>query len=216
MRAKFRTAAAHGLMAYLLSLGMVLTLLGVTGLDAHGGMAAVVLLGMAALLAVGSLNRQAGLGVGCVALFGGVVWLLIGGAGMLAEVFRALILHMSGLTTALPMVGVPFTAMACVVCMAVSWFVTQRSAGAYPAVILLVLIAVLLWLGDMADSLLYLLPAVIAVITLLLRAGDDHTSTLRVLPLVSPAMVRVIRSFSGCFCTMSPFLNRLALPYTEE
>lgn len=209
MRAKFRTAAAHGLMAYLLSLGMTLTLLGVTGLDAHGGMAAVVLLGMAALLAVGSLNRQAGLGVGCVALFGGVVWLLIGGAGMLAEVFRALILHMSGLTTALPMVGVPFTAMACVVCIAVSWFVTQRSAGAYPAVILLVLIAVLMWLGDMADSLLYLLPAVIAVITLLLRAGDDHTSTLRVLPLAAVSAAIAFACAAGGGMTSAP-LKQLA------
>ena len=36
MSAKFRAAASHGLMAYLLALGMALTLLGVTGLLQHG------------------------------------------------------------------------------------------------------------------------------------------------------------------------------------
>ena len=209
MRARLRAAAAHGLMAYLLSLGMTLTLLGITGLLAHGGLAAGTLLCLTVLIAAAGLNRQVALGMGCIAVFSGVVWLMIGGAGMLAEVFRALILHMSGLTAALPMVGVPFATLTCVLCIAVSWFVTQRSAGAYPAVILLVLIAVLLWLGDMADSLPCLLPAVIAVVTLLLRAGDDHTSTLRVLPLAVASTAIAFACAAGGGMTSAP-LKQLA------
>lgn len=185
MNAKIRSAVSHGLMAYLLSLGLVLTLLGVTGLLRHGWLAAVVLAGLAAACSALSLNRRIGLCVGCATLFVGAIWLVIGGAGMIAEIFRALILHMSGLTTALPMVGVPFTVIASLLCMTTGWFVTQRSAGAYPALILLVLILVLLWLGDMADMLICLLPAALACVTLLLRAGDEHTSTLRVLPLAA-------------------------------
>ena len=185
MNGKFRAAAAHGLMAYLLSLGMTLTLLGVTGLLQHGMMAAWVLLLLTAAVTAASLNRRVALGMGCVALFAGALWLLIGGAGILAEVFQALLLHMSGLTTALPMVGAPFAVIGCVLSLAASWFVTQRSAGAYPALILLVLIAVLLWLGDLSEAFLCLLPAVAACVTLLLRAGDEHTSTLRVLPLAA-------------------------------
>lgn len=185
MQAKLRESASHGLMAYLLSLGMALTVLGVTGLLQYGALAAVVLLALTAVLAVASLDRRVALGTGCIALFAGVVWLLIGGAGTVAEAFRALILHMSGLTTALPMVGMPFTVIVCVLCAGASWFVTQRSAGAYPALILLVLMAVLLWLGNLADVLLCLMPAVIACMTLLLRSGDEHTSTLRVLPLAA-------------------------------
>lgn len=196
-------------MAYLLSLGMALTLLGVTGLLQHGWLAAMVLLGLTAAFSAASLNRRVALCAGCVALFAGAVWLLIGGAGAIAEASRALILHMSGLTTALPMVGASFTVIACVLCAAAAWFVTQRSAGAYPALILLVLIAVLLWLGDLADVLLCLLPAALACVTLLLRAGDEHTSTLRVLPLA--ALVTGI-AFAGAAAggAVSPTLKKTA------
>ena len=56
------------------------------------------------------------------------------------------------------------------------------------------LIAVLLWLGDMADVLPCLMPAALACVTLLLRAGDEHTSTLRVFPL---AVVVTAIAFAG-------------------
>ena len=164
---------------------MVLVLLGVTGLLQHGWLAAMTLLVLTGVIAGASLNRRLLLGTGCVALFAGAVWLMIGGAGVIVEVSRALVLHMSGLTTALPMVGGSFTMIICVLCIAVSWFVTQRSAGAYPALLLLVLIAVLLWLGNMPDVLPCLLPAAVACVTLLLRAGDEHISTLRVFPLAA-------------------------------
>lgn len=170
-------------MAYLLSLGMTLTVLGVTGLTRHGVLAALLLLALNGALAAASLNRRVALGAGCIALFTGGIWLAIGGAGTIAECFRALMLHLSGLTTALPMVGVPFTGLVCVLFAAAGWFVTQRSAGAYPALMLLVLTVLLLWLGGRGDVLLCLLPAVVACVTLMFRAGDDQTSTLRVLPL---------------------------------
>ncbi len=170
-------------MSFLFSLGMALTLLGVTGLLRHGWLAAAVLAGVNGLCAVAGLNRRVALGGGCVLLFAGLVWLVIGGMGLINEVFQALLLHMSGLMTALPMVGVPFTVMICLLCTAASWFVTQRSAGAFPALILLALAAVLLWLGSWKEVLVCLLPAAVACVTLLLRAGDEHTSTLRVFPL---------------------------------
>ncbi|MBR6668634.1 MAG: hypothetical protein IKL25_09780 [Clostridia bacterium] len=185
MHAKFRAAVSHGLLAYLMSLGLVLTLLGATGLLRHGWLAAGTLLVLTSGITVVTLNRKVLLGAGCAVLFVALVWLMIGGAGVMGEVFQALILHMSGLTTALPMVGAPFAVLACVVCAAVSWFITHRSAGAYPALILLMLIAVLLWLGNMADSLICLAPAAFACVTLLLRAGDERTSTLHVLPLAA-------------------------------
>ena len=194
MTSKAKSALSHGAMSYLFSLGMTLTLLGVTGLLRHGWMAAFVLLGVNGALALISQNRRAALGAGCLALFVGLVWLIIGGMGLITEVAQALLLHMSGLTTALPLVGAPFTAIICLLCTAVSWFVTQRSAGAFPALILLVLSAVLLWLGSWTEVLICLLPAVAACVTLLLRAGDEHTSTLRVLPL---ALVTTLIAFTG-------------------
>ena len=137
MQTKLKEAAAHGLMSYLLSLGMALTLLGVTGLLRHGWLAALTLGGVHVAVSLISVNRRVALGTGCIALFVGLLWMVIGGAGLLGEVFQALMLHMSGLTTALPMVGAAFTVIICLLCTAASWFVTQRSAGAFPALILL-------------------------------------------------------------------------------
>lgn len=182
---KWKDALAHALASYLFSLGMALTLLGVTGLMRHGYLAAAILAGISAAAVPAAVNRPVRIAAGCLALFSAAVALCIGGISTLNEVFQALLLHMSGLLTALPMVGVPFTVIICLLCAAVSWFVTQRSAGAFPALILLVLTAVLLWLGSWSEVFICLLPATIAVVTLLLRAGDEQTSTFRVLPLAA-------------------------------
>ncbi len=209
MHAKLRASACHGLMAYLMSLGMTLTLLGVTGLLQHGWLAAWTLLVMTGCLTLASLNRKAVLAAGCAALFAAVMWLMIGGAGMITEVMRALVLHMSGLRTALPMVAAEFTILGCGLTLSASWFVTQRSAGAYPALILLVLIAALLWLGNLADSLICLLPAGFVCVTLLLRAGDDHTSTARVLPLAAAVTAIAFGAVATGGAT-SPMLKKVA------
>ena len=88
LQAKMKSALAHGAMAYLFSLGLALTLLGVTGLLQHGWLAAWMLLLLTGLCAAIGLNRRIALGAGCVALFAAGLWLIIGGAGMLVEVSR--------------------------------------------------------------------------------------------------------------------------------
>ena len=209
MKEKFHAAACHGLMAYLLSLGMTLTLLCVTGLLRYAWLAAWTLLVLTGGMTLLSVNRKILLAAGCTTLAAGAIWLLAGGAGTVIQLFRALMLHMSGLHTALPMVAAEFSVLACVLTLAASWFVTQRSAGAYPALILLVLIAVLLWLGNLADALLCLLPAALCCMTLLLRAGNDHTSTARMLPLA--AVITAI-AFGGAAAggVTSPALKKAA------
>ncbi len=170
-------------MAYLMALGLTLTLLGVTDLLSCGTLAATVLLAAIAALPLMGLSRRIALISGGIVILSGALWLLMGGMGAIVEVTRALMLHMSGLTTALPMVGETFTVIVCILCAAVSWFVTQRGAGAYPALMLLALSAVLLWLGGWPQTLICLLPAALACVTLLLRAGDEQTTTWRVFPL---------------------------------
>ena len=180
---KLRSTLSHAVLAFLLSLGMALTALSVTGLGAQGGFAALLLGGLSLGVMAASLEKRVALVTGCASAVGAVLWLLFGGWQTCAEVFTALILHLSGLPTALPLVGTAFTVLLCGVCLASAWFVTQRSAGAYPAVVLLVLLAVLLWLGNYPHAALCLLPAVFACVTLILRAGDESTSTWRVMPL---------------------------------
>ena len=180
---KLRSALSHALLSYTLSLGMALTALSVTGLMVQGTLAALLLAGLALVIGGASLNRQVALVTGCASAVGALLWVILGGWQTCAETFNALILHLSGLPTALPMVATSFTVLLCVACVLASWFVTQRSAGAYPALVLLVLLAVLLWLGNYPHAAVYLTPAVFAVVTLLLRAGDESTSTWRVMPL---------------------------------
>ncbi len=183
MHQKLRSALSHGLLSYLFALGMVLTVLGVTGLLGNGGLAALLLAGLSAGMAASTLNRRVALVTGCASGVAAVMWIVLGGWQTCAEVTTALLLHLSGLPTALPLVQTPFTVILCVLCTAMSWFVTQRSAGPYPALILLVLTAALLWLGDASQNALCLLPAVFSAVTLLLRAGDESTTTGHVLPL---------------------------------
>ena len=73
MKGKFRAALAHGLMAFLMSLGMALTALGVTGLLRHGWMAALLLLVLSAGCAAAGLKRKIGLVAVSVAGFAGMV-----------------------------------------------------------------------------------------------------------------------------------------------
>ncbi len=194
LQAKLREAASHGAMSFLFALGMALTLLGVTGMSQYGALAGGTLAAMTLFLALISLDRRAALLGGGLALTGTALWLLIGGAGEMIEVLRALTLHLSGIGAALPLVGGSFTAILSILCALAAWFVTQRSAGAYPALMLLVLSAVLLWLGGRTDVLLCLLPAVLACVTLLLRSGSEQTGTLRVFPL---ALVVTAAAFCG-------------------
>ena len=180
---KLKSALSHAFLAFLLALGMALTALSVTGLGAQGGFAALLLAGASLGVMAASLEKRVALVTGCAAAAGAILWVILGGWKTCQEVFTALILHLSGLPTALPLVGTAFTVLLCGVCLASAWFVTQRSAGAYPAVVLLVLLAVLLWLGNYPQAALCLLPAVLCVTTLILRAGDESTSTWRVMPL---------------------------------
>ncbi|MBQ3157090.1 MAG: transglutaminase domain-containing protein [Clostridia bacterium] len=194
MQKKLRGAAAHGLTAYLLSLGMALTVLGATGLLHLGWTAALTLLAVTGVLCAASLKRPVAVAAGALALFAGGVWLLIGGGKLLLELLQALALHTTGLTAALPIMGEEFCTVVCVLCALAGWFVTQRSAGAYSALMLLMLMAVLLWLSNMGDVLICLLPAVLSCVILLLRAGNEQTGTLHVLPLA--AVVTAI-AFAG-------------------
>lgn len=183
MHTRLRSALSHALLSYLFALGMALTALGVTGLLGDGWLAAGLLAGLSLACGLASLDRRIALGLSGLGGAGALLWLLLGGASLCGEVLTALILHLSGLPTALPLVHEAFTVILCVLCAAMSWFVTQRSAGAYPALILLVLTAALLWLGNHPGAALCLLPAVLSAVTLLLRAGDESTSTWHVLPL---------------------------------
>ena len=179
-----REILRHGILAFLLGLGLLLSMLGSVGLLGEGIFAAAVLLGLTAALSLCSGRRFTHL-ILCAALSGmAAAWLfLLGGMGTLTEILRAVTLHFSGLKTAIPMVGRETALLLAVPVALCSYAVTSRGVGAYPALAVTVLPAVLLWLTDQPSLLPWLAPSVLAVIALAATANQETPALRRVLPL---------------------------------
>lgn len=180
-------------MTLLYGLGLTLTLLQVLGLLGQWLPAVVVLAVIASGVTVGSLNRPAAFAVAGLGTLAALIWLLMGGAGEVMEVLRALEMHINGLYTALPFVAAEAAVLSAMLCGAAACFVTQRSAGPYPALVLLLLTVVLLWLFSMPGALWCLLPSVIASVALMLL-GEHDMNVMRLLPL---ATVTVLLSYGA-------------------
>lgn len=171
-------------MTFLYGLGLTLTLLMALGLIGHWLPAMAMLLLVSVGATAGAVDRRIGWAAGGLGVIVALMWLIAGGAGALGEVLKALELHISGLPTALPFVAGDAALIGGLLCALAACFVTQRSAGPYPALVLLLLIVVLLWLFNMTAALWCLLPAVIASVALMLL-GDHDISAARVLPLAA-------------------------------
>ena len=162
-----REILRHGILAFLLGLGLLLSMLGSVGLLGEGIWAAAVLLGLTAALSLCAGKRLSRLILAAVLTGSAAAWLfLLGGMGTLTEILRAATLHFSGLKTAIPMVGMETALLLAVPVALLSYAVTASSVGAYPSLAVTVLPAMLLWLTDQPLLLPWLSPAVLAVIAL--------------------------------------------------
>lgn len=191
LREKLERSIPAGVVTLLYGLGLTLTVLQALGILSMWGAALAVLTVISAAKAAGELDRRIAWGAGGLGAIVVVMWLVSGGMTAAGEVFQALTLHLSGLTTALPFVAGDAALLTAVVCGVAACFVTQRSAGPYPALVLLLLTVVLLWLTDSTGALWCLLPAVVATVALMLL-GEHDMSAARVLPL---AMAAVLLSY---------------------
>lgn len=190
---KLRAAIPGSVVTLLYALGLTMTLLKVLGLLSFGWLSAAVLVGLTGVLTAASMDRRAAWVTALAVSALGVIWLLMGGLNTLMDVFRGLELHLSGVAGALPFVAGETAMLGCVLCTAAAFFVTQRSAGPYPALVVLLLTVVLIWLCDVTEALWFLLPSVLASVTLLLQGEHDITA-FRVMPLAAAA---VALSFAG-------------------
>ena len=135
-------------MAFLFGYGLSLTLLAVLELTSYAYLAAALTLGITVVCAVCSARRWSGLALGGAVALGFAAWLTVmGGTVTLLDILRAATLHMTGLFSALPLVGMETAALLSVLCALAAFVLTSRSAGAYPALLVLALAIVLLWLG---------------------------------------------------------------------
>lgn len=173
-------------MAFLFGFGLALTLLAVLELTAYAYLAAVLTLGITAVCAVCSARRWSSLALGGAVAVGFAAWLTVmGGTVTLLDILRAATLHMTGLFSALPLVGMETAALLSVLCALAAFVLTSRSAGAYPALLVLALAIVLLWLGDRPGAMVYLLPSVVAAVTLLITVQHEGLPLRRILPMTA-------------------------------
>jgi len=193
LREKLRTLIPGSVVTLLYALGLTLTLLFALGLMDSAGAAIVPMVVLTAAFSAAALDRRAAWLTAFCAAAAAVIGLLMGGAAAIGQVLLALEMHILGVGTALPFVAQETALLGSILCTAAAFFVTQRSAGPYPALVLLLLTVVLIWLSDMTQALWCLLPSVIACVTLLLQGEHDITA-FRVLPM---AVVITALSFAG-------------------
>ena len=173
-------------MAFLFGFGLALTLLAVLELTAYAYLAAALTLGITAVCAVCSARKWSAMALSGAVAVGFGAWLtVLDGTATLMDILRAATLHMTGLTSALPLVGLETAALLAVLCALAAFVLTSRSAGAYPALLVLALAIVLLWLGDRPGAMVCLLPSVAAVVTLLIHARHEGLLLRRILPMTA-------------------------------
>ena len=173
LKDKLRDGLWNGLISLLYGSGLTLTLLHLTGLMAHALTAELLLTLIAAVMTAVSLHKRAAWAVSMTAAAAALIWLALGGFTDTVEVLRALILHTTGLHTVLPLVAKETVALASLLCGTASFLITRRSAGPYPALVMLLMTVVLLWLGNKVQTLWCLVPTVIATVAMMMLGHHD-------------------------------------------
>ena len=187
VKGKAREAVSHGIIALLYALGLTLTLLHVLELTGQVWVALPVMTLLIAVMAASTVKRWTGWALtGALTLVGGL-WLVAGGLSVVIEAFRGVTLQLAGVMGALPLVARETALLIAVMAAIISFLLTYRAAGAYPAMTVLLLALLLLWLGNRAELLGWLLPSVAAVMTLLALSNHESLTVRRVLPMMLAA-----------------------------
>lgn len=178
-----KNAVKHGVVSYMMALGLTLAMLGCMDMLAYGWMAAAVLAGITLVLALCSVKKI----VSVIAWTGTAIvlgaWLLISGMGTMQEILRAITLHFSGLNGALPMVAQQTAAVLTVLMGLACFGLTSRGMGVYPALAVTILATMLLWLSDQPRALPWIAPAAAGVIVQAALSNHAELSLRRTLPL---------------------------------
>ena len=172
-------------LAFLLSVGLSLSLLGGLGLSySLPGVCLTVLCGCVLLEAVSWSRRtllwgSLGLAAACL------VWLAGGGLPTAADLLRALTLQIAGIPGALPLMAREAALLFPLALSLLGFLCSRPRAGALGACLLTLAALLLLWLADRADLLPWLLPAGIAAVCLLLMERHQEVSFFRIVPWVA-------------------------------
>ena len=181
--AELKKHTALALPALLLSAGLLGPVLGALGLQTGMLTGLLIVLVGTCLLEAATLTRKTMLwGTSFLAgLF--LLWLLgFGGLALLKDLFLALRLRLSGISSGLSLISREAAVFFSVLLCLLGFLLTRKPMGSLPAVLLVVIASLLIWLGNYPSLTLLFLPAVTAVLILLLRERHEEVSFFRILP----------------------------------
>lgn len=208
MGMKIRTGAVHALIAFLLSAGLIMPLLGVMAPSLFDSgmllLSAVIIIGLEAAC----LHRISVIAAAGAGLAGLLIWLTGSGSRIMADYMMAMTLRMQGIQSALPMISGQAMRITTVAMTVICFAVTIRRATCLPSLLLCIGIALMTWFSGRQDLLPWMLPALAAVLTLILITRNEETPAIRVLPWA--ALITALAFLLGGGCTEVPALKNKA------
>jgi len=181
---KVKPFLSRALVAFLFALGLTLPVLGALNLMGAALPCIALLIGLCAVLTAASMNRKVGLAALIASVAGLAIYLLaLGGMQTVREAVIGVILQLSGVQGALPMVAGPCAILLTLIFGLLCWALTSPGAGFYPGLAVLLLVMMILWLTSRTNLLLYTLPGLAALVVLFVQSSHEHIPLTRILPI---------------------------------
>lgn len=182
---KFRILIFRFVFTVLLSVGFLFPVLGVAGYISSSFHVIPVVMIVALILTVSGISRTSAIFAAVLLPAGVLVWLFgFSGLESMIEVARAFTLQLRGLDYAIPLVSDEAVFLLAVLISLLSFPMTLKKSGSWPSLLACSLVALLLWLKNAPEYIVYLLPALIASFTILLLDRHEEIRILRVMPFV--------------------------------
>ena len=208
MGMKIRVRAVHALIAFLLSAGTVMPLLGVMDPSLSDTRMLILSATVILVLEAACLHRISVIAVAGAGLAGLLIWLTGSGSRIVSDYMMAMTLRMQGIQSALPLIGGHAMRITTVILTIICFAVTIRRATCLPSLLLCIGVALMAWFSERQDLLPWMLPALAAVLTLVLITRNEETPVIRVLPWA--ALITVLAFLLGGGCTEAPAMKNKA------
>lgn len=208
MGRKIRARAVHALIAFLLSAGLIMPLLGVMDPSLSDPRMLFLSAAVIIVLEAACLHRISAIAAAGAGLAGLLIWLTGSGSRIISDYIMAMTLRLQGIQTALPLIAGDAMRITAVAMTVICFAATIRRATCLPALLLCIGVALLTWFSERQDMLPWMLPALAAVLTLVLITRNEETPAIRVIPWA--ALITVLAFLLSGGCTEAPALKNKA------
>ena len=198
MGRKIRERAVHALIAFLLSAGLIMPLLGVMSSSFSDPGMLILSAAIIIVLEAACLHRISAIAVFGACLAGLLIWLTGAGSRIASDYLTAMTLRFQGIQEALPLIAGNAMRITTAVMTVICFAVTIRRATCLPSLLLCIGAALITWFSERQDLLPWMLPALAAVLTMILITRNEETSAFRVLPWAAAITALAFLLSGGC------------------